>query len=257
MQALRRAPSKLEGWYGPPREFNYLAEVQPVFNKHCLSCHDFGQKAAHVAILAGDRDLVFNVSYNELWRKKLIQVVGAGPPETQPAYSWGAHASKLGQTLLKNWKQKLTREEFARVVTWMDLNAPYYPSFASAYPDNLAGRSPLDDRQLARLEALTGVPLRQLAGHANNRGPQVCFERPELSPCLNALTDLADPKRQEALALIRTGTEALARQPEADGTGFSPCTLDAWREQKYLARRAIEDQNREAIRTGRRSSDAP
>jgi hypothetical protein len=70
------------------------------------------------------------------------------------------------------------------VVTWIDLNAPYYPSYASAYPDHLAGRSPLDDQQLARLEELTGVPLRRLAGHRSNRGPQISFDRPELSPCL-------------------------------------------------------------------------
>jgi hypothetical protein len=256
-QALQRPPSKLAGWLGPPREFSYLAEVQPVFNKHCLSCHDFGQQAAAVVNLAGDRDLVFNVSYNELWRKKLIRVVGAGPPDTQPAGSWGARASKLGQTLLRNWKTKLTREEFERVVTWLDLNAPYYPSFASAYPDNLAGRSPLDDRQLARLETLTGVPLRRLAGHADNRGPQVCFDRPELSPCLSALTDPADPKRQEALALIRAGADNLRRRPEADSDGFRPCSLDDWRQQRYQARHALEDANREAIRAGRRLLDAP
>src|SRR5512138_1781683 len=41
--ALRRPPDPLRGWHGPPREFNYLAEVQPVFNKHCVSCHDFGK----------------------------------------------------------------------------------------------------------------------------------------------------------------------------------------------------------------------
>ena len=66
-----------------------------------------------------------------------------------------------------------------RVVTWMDLNAPYYPSYASAYPEHLAGRSPLADAQLARLEELTGVPLRSLAGHRSNRGPQISFDRPE------------------------------------------------------------------------------
>jgi hypothetical protein len=73
-------------------------------------------------------------------------VVGAGPAEHQPAYAWGSHASKLGRTLLERYRERLTSEEFERVVTWIDLNAPYYPSYASAYPDHLAGRSPLDDR---------------------------------------------------------------------------------------------------------------
>ncbi len=30
-------PSRLEPWYGPPRNFSYLAEVQPVFDEHCVA----------------------------------------------------------------------------------------------------------------------------------------------------------------------------------------------------------------------------
>ena len=142
-------------------------------------------------------------------------------------------------------------------MTWIDLNAPYYPTYASAYPDNLAGRSPLDDAQLGRLEQLTGVPLRQLAGHENNRGPQVSFDRPELSPCLEKLTDNTDPKRQEALAIIRAGQELLAHRPEADMPGFQACTMDQWREEKYQARLQTELRNRQAIRHGQRLYDNP
>jgi hypothetical protein len=248
--------SRLQDWYGPPREFSFRKEVQPVLDQHCLRCHDFGGKAADVVNLAGDRDLVFNVAYNELWRKKLIQVVGAGPADTQPAYAWGSHASKLGQTLLKNWKHRLTREEFDRVVTWIDLNAPYYPTYACAYPDHLAGRSPLPDAQLARLEQLTGVPLRRLAGHRENRGPQISFDRPELSPCLAQFTDKANASYLEALAIIRAGAAELAKKPEADADGFMPCDLDQWREQKYMARRQAEERQRAALRAGQKTYEA-
>jgi hypothetical protein len=255
--ALRRAPSKLTGWHGPPREFSFLTEVQPVLNKHCVRCHDYGKEAEKILNLAPDRDLVFNTAYNELWRKKFISVPGAGPPEIQPARSWGSHASKLGQALLKRYRDKLSAEEFDRIVTWMDLNAPYYPSFASAHPDNLAGRSPLDDGQLARLDQLTGVPLLRLAGHAENRGPQITFDRPELSPCLARFTDKADAHYLEALALIRTGHDALAQKPEADAPGFTACELDQWREQKYLVRQEQERRNRAALDRGAKLYEAP
>jgi hypothetical protein len=257
-QALRRPPSKLEGWHGAPREFNYLAEVQPLFDKQCVRCHDFGREAGKTLNLAGDRDLVFNTSYNELWRKKFIRVVGAGPPETQPAYAWGSHASKLITTVRENPRcgGNLAPEEFERMVTWIDLNAPYYPSYASAHPGNLAGRSPLDDKQLARLEELTGVPLRQLAGHSSNRGPQISFDRPELSPCLGKLKENDDQKYKEALDLIRTGQQLLADCPEADKAGFQPGERDQWREQKYLARSQNEQRNRAAIRRGAKLYEA-
>ncbi len=259
IQALKRAPSRLDGWHGPPREFNYLAEVQPVFTRHCVGCHDYKTDGGRVVNLAPDRDLVFNASYNELWRKHYIHAIGAGPSATQPAFSWGSHASKLVAHLQADARCRgaLTPDELARIATWIDLNAPYYPSYACAYPDHLAGRCPLDESQLARLEELTGVPLRQLASHASNRGPQISFDRPELSPCLSAIPDRDGPKFQEALALIRHGAELLDSRPEADAPGFQACPIDAWRERKYRERQQQEKRNRDALRLGAKVYEGP
>lgn len=254
LAALRQAPSPLTGWHGPAREFNYLAEVQPVFDRHCVVCHDFGTEAGRTLTLAGDRDLVFNASYNELWRKKYVKVVGAGPPETQPAGSWGARASRLVSHLRTTPRcgGRLTSEDWDRLVTWIDLNAPYYPSYASAHPDNLAGRSPLDDTALARLETLTGIPLRQLASHTANRGPQIAFDRPDRSPCLARWTDTSAPDYREALALIERGADRLRAVPEADAPGFAASDIDRWREEKYQARRRAEERSRAALHAGAR-----
>jgi hypothetical protein len=249
--AARRSPSRLADWFGPERLFSFRAEVQPVFDRHCVRCHDFQSTAGGGVVLAGDRDLAFNAAYNELWRKQLIRAVGAGPAETQAAFSWGAHASRLTPTLETNhYGVRLSREEKARVYAWMDLNAPYYPSYASAYPDHFAGRAPLDNAQIARLEALVGVPLSKLASHAANRGPQISFDRPELSPCLGRFTAADTASRGEALAIIRAGAVQLAARPEADAEGFVACGMDQWREHKYRERQASEQQRREALRQG-------
>ena len=66
-----------------------MAEVQPVFDKHCVACHDFGKPGAEKLILAGDRDPFFNASYTQLHRKRYITAIGAGPAGIQPPYSWG------------------------------------------------------------------------------------------------------------------------------------------------------------------------
>ena len=251
-----REPRPLSDWYGPPRLFSYRAEVQPVFDRHCVRCHDFGKPEGKKLILAGDRDLVFNASYSELWHKQLIKVVGAGPSEIQPAYSWGAHPSKLLQVLRTNHAGvKLNSEEIGRIATWIDLNAPYYPTYATAHPDHLAGRSPLNDAELARLEQLTGVPLRAQADFRKNCGPQIAFDRPELSPCLASLKDSA--LYQEALTIVSAGAQRLADAPEPDAPGFVPCPMDKWREQKYLARRAQEARSRQALRGGQKTYDRP
>ena len=257
LRALQRGPSRLQDWHGPERDFSYRLEVQPVFDRHCVRCHDYGQEPGKKLNLAPDRDVVFNTSYNDLWRKKWIRALGAGPAETQAAYSWGSPTSRLVQYLLDNpdCGRKLSEEEFDRIVTWIDLNAPYYPTYASAYPQNLAGRSPLNDDQVARLEQLTSIPLRQLAAHSNNRGPQISFDRPELSPCLQSAGTPSTPPYLEALEIIRAGQRMLAERPEADAPGFQPCAMDDWRNAKYLARKRDELHRRSAIGAGQKALD--
>jgi hypothetical protein len=230
-----------------------LAEVQPVWDRHCVRCHDYGQPAGKSLNLAPDRDLVFNASYNELWRRKWIAAVGAGPAETLPAYAWGSHRSRLLEFLRpSHYEVRLSAEEFNRVVTWIDLNAPYYPSYASAYPVNAAGRSPLEDGELESLEKLTGVPLRGQLAHNANRGPQVSFDRPAASPCLESLRGRNAAAHAQALELIERGQRRLRERPEADAAGFVACAQDRWREERYLARRELEARNRAAIRDGRK-----
>jgi len=263
--ALHRAPSKLEPWYGPSREFNYLTEVQPVFDRHCVSCHDYGKPAGKVLNLAGDLGLVFNTSYLDLrtrspirWHpdlpdepKPLIKAVDDGPPDVLPPYAWGSHRSRLVDVVRRSERCdiRLDQECLNRIVTWIDMNAPYYGTFASAYPNNLFGRSPLDDKHLARLAELTGVPLNTPNTGAELNGSQVNFTRPELSPCLAGFGDHDDPKYREALSIIEAGRELLLARPRADMHGFVPCEEDCDVQKKLTVlsqtatavRRAMQD----------------
>ena len=260
--ALQRPPSQLNGWHGEARLFGFTAEVQPIFNRHCLECHDFGKKGAARLVLAPDRDLTFNAAYIELWRKRYVECVGAGPAEIQQAYSWGSHPSKLVRVLRAGHHDvKLSAEELDRIITWVDINAPYYPTYNCAYPESVSGRCPLTRPQLAQLCQLVGPPFNWGdEGSAFNSfgscpGIMVSFDRPELSPCLAVFKDKTDPKYVQALALIEAGKAMLAAHPEADRPGFVPCAEDQRREQKYAERRRVEQRNREAIRTGSKAYD--
>ncbi|MCY3020802.1 MAG: hypothetical protein NTW87_17430, partial [Planctomycetota bacterium] len=91
-KAMMRGASQLTGWHGPAREYNYLAEMQPVFDRACVRCHDFPTSASvpptdggKKLVLAGDKNGAFNQSYTELWTKQQIKVVGGGPAEIQQA----------------------------------------------------------------------------------------------------------------------------------------------------------------------------
>ncbi len=231
-------PERLKPWYGPPRLFSFTAEVQPVLDKHCVRCHDYGTEGGKRLNLAGDLGLVFNTSYIEL-RKKTVHVVGAGPYAIQPPKSWGSHASRLARVVLEGHERReldrdihMTPEDIDRVITWIDINAPYYPEYAGgAFRGNPYGRSPLNGDQLKRLSELTGMAVAD-----RNQIAVVNFTRPELSSCLAGLAK-EDPKYGEALAIIRTGRDRLAQHPRPDMPGFKlvdPVEIN--QEAKYQAR---------------------
>ena len=103
--ALRRAPSRLGGWHGPPRPFSYMAEVQPVWDRHCVSCHDFGKPAGAKLNLAGDRDLFFNASYEALHQRRnrpdgYLRTAVLGRSATRQPGDWGRVPAR-GRTSLE------------------------------------------------------------------------------------------------------------------------------------------------------------
>ena len=243
--AMHRPPKPLEPWYGPERNFGYLAEVQPVLDKHCVRCHDYGQEAGQKLNLAGDLGLPFNTSYVELRKKKYVQVPGAGPTQTLLPRSWGSSVSPLAEVILKGHGKleidqdiRLDAESRDRVLTWIDVNAPYYPEYASAYGDNRFGRSPLDDAQLSELRRLTG-------------SEDVNLTRPAWSACLQQFLSASDPARLEALRIIEEGQRLLSARPRADMPGFQLVSEREIRQQaKYDALQQAEQRARQAIVRG-------
>lgn len=258
--AMRRSPNAITPWYGPPRLFNYLTEVQPVFDKHCVKCHDYGQEAGKKLNLAGDHGLIFNTSYAELRGKQYVRVIGAGPPQVLPPKTWGSHLSPLASVMLEGHKNRendrevhLDRESIDRVITWIDLNAPYYPDYSTAYRDNLYGRAPIDMKQLGRLGQLAGLNLAERANLA-----QVTFTRPERSPCLERIADKSGPQYREALEIIHLGRKNLIERPGTDQPGFALCTpTEIAQEAKYQALKKAEQEARQAIVRGEKRYARP
>jgi len=235
--------------YGADRLFSYLSEVQPVFNRHCVACHDFGTPEGKILNLAADKELVFNASYADLHRKALVTLAGAGQAEILPAKSWGSHASRLTGHLEGHNGTILTDAEKEKIYTWMDLNGVYYPTYDCAYPAHPAGRSPLTDQQLIQLESLCGINLKSGLRWNTHSGAMLSFDRPEKSPCLQTL-ETGSREHREALAIIQLGAKNLQTTPRADMPGFVPSGIDRQRTERYEELRRIEDNFRNALREG-------
>jgi len=119
---------------------HYAADVQPTFDKHCVGCHSAaGSEGRWDENPKGNLDLTgvpttYNRSYDNLIRSHLINYracgYGAAHFRAVPPLSHGSHLSKfVGQIRKDPCKANLTREEFIKIVTWIDANVPYYGTY--------------------------------------------------------------------------------------------------------------------------------
>lgn len=84
----------------------------------------------------------------------------------------------------------------------------------------------------------------------------VNLTRPELSPCLEKLTEHTDPTHRKALSIITAGKEQLACRPRAEMPGFQLIDqIEIDQEVKYQARLKLEAETRAAVVTGQKMYD--
>ena len=156
--ALARGPSDIEPWRGPVRGFSYPREVQPVVDKYCLGCHSpdaggrftpekmpdlrgvpiEGWASAHKG--NGKHDTgSFSVGYVELARYVRRAGIESNIHMLAPM-EYHAGTTELVQMLRKgHHRVKLDDEAWDRLITWIDLNAPYHGTWSEAVGANRVG----------------------------------------------------------------------------------------------------------------------
>ncbi len=143
--AMRRAPSDIAPWYGPPRGFSFKREVQPVLDKYCVGCHDHASGGNLELTLEGkSRFRNFTPSY-----VALHPFVRRPGPESdyflQKPLEWHAGTSELIQMLEKgHYNVKLDAEARDRLITWIDLNVPDF----GTWHETRGGHSDQEKRRL-------------------------------------------------------------------------------------------------------------
>jgi hypothetical protein len=135
--ASHERPDEIKPWYGPTRGFGFVREVQPVLDKYCVSCHN----EKHKLDLRGGRPLTgwstqmagrwanggkFTQSYWELQRYVRRPGIESDRPQLTPM-DFHFSVTELGQRLRGDHHGvKLDAESWDRLVTWADLNAPFF-----------------------------------------------------------------------------------------------------------------------------------
>jgi hypothetical protein len=137
--AAMRPPSEIAPGPDGSMPFSYPRLVQPVLDKHCVSCH--GAKDAKGGIrLTGSPAGPHTESYRALAVKKYVHWFdsvngGEWVPRTYPG-KFGARASRLIEVLRNGpCNAKLSPDDFARLCLWIDLNVPFYGVYE---PDQVA-----------------------------------------------------------------------------------------------------------------------
>ena len=148
--ASRRKPSKITPWYGPTRGFSFKREVQPVLDRYCMGCHNpespnGKQLAAGTKIpdlrgtklindwssvtpgnAGNDGGRFFSVAYN--WLHRYVRRPGIESDyHLLTPMDFHADTTELVQMLKKGHHGvTLDPEAWDRIITWIDLNAPYH-----------------------------------------------------------------------------------------------------------------------------------
>lgn len=255
--ALSKKPLKLSKWMDKePFKFSFMEYVQPILDKHCVSCHDFDTKDRKKLVLAKDMNPFFNAAYINLYVNKIVTLVGGGPAEIQQAYSWGSHASKLTKIIDNEHKGvKLSAEEKEILYTWMDLNGVYYPVYESAFDDALAGRCPLTNQEVNQLTELTGISLWNLNNFSRNMQAQIAFDRPELSPILDGIRNDKE-KYKKALNILKEGKKRLKETPRGDiESKLVPCERHKAMLRKYAEKLEKNESVNACINEGKKIYD--
>jgi hypothetical protein len=126
------------------RTIHFSRDVQPILDSHCIKCHS-GEKPEAQLNLSGQMTEHYSVSYENIMDRKLVKTFYEGSDfagsKAVPPKTVGSHNSRLIEILRSGHEGvKLSREEFVRLVTWVDANAQYFGSY---WPQVLA-----DDERL-------------------------------------------------------------------------------------------------------------
>ncbi len=111
---------------------SFLRDVQPVFDQHCVQCHSGARPAAGLDF-SGGLTARHNRAYDTILERKLIarSNVGDDARITQPL-EFGSHRSKLVEAIRTgpcSRRVQLSKEDWHRLVTWIDANGPYHDGF--------------------------------------------------------------------------------------------------------------------------------
>ncbi|HPD14624.1 MAG TPA: hypothetical protein PLE19_06735 [Planctomycetota bacterium] len=249
--AMQRPPSRIEPFNGVPSVIDFPRDVQPILDKHCVSCHNPDKPEGRVD-LCGDKTPMYTISYWTMQTRGLVSDNRNRPESNYGPYVIGSGASRLLKLIDgTHYQAKLSAHEATVLRLWIDTSACYPGTYACLgngfYPVHFAPADlaemtkrcgechiqSVQDRQAGKVDALV------FGGHRlGGRGPLYNLTRPEKSLLLKAMlareagglglckkpvfASASDPLYQNLLARIQDAQRRLMEGKRFDMPGFRP-----------------------------------
>lgn len=127
LAALRRPPSHIEPIAGVPDVIDFPRDVQPILDRHCVSCHGGERLDGKIDLSsAPSGHRVFSRSYHTLMTVKGLVSHGNDADGNRPPRSIGSAASRLMATLVpSHFDVKLSERDRRLVRLWIETGAAY------------------------------------------------------------------------------------------------------------------------------------
>ena len=138
LQALGRSPSQIKPFPGVPEVFDYPRDIQPIWDRHCVSCHNVEKPAGRVA-LTGDNNEWYTQSYSVLRTyDQISRCVSWGEVGNHPPYGFGTGDSPLMHKIDGGHHDvKLTQQEYDMVRLWIESGGIFTGTYAVYnHPEN-------------------------------------------------------------------------------------------------------------------------
>ena len=114
-----------------PDVFDFMRDIQPLFDKYCVECHN-ADRADGGVDLTGDWTPLYNRSYWEISRRNMLGDNRNRPMSDFEPYAIGSQASSLYKMICEeHGGAKFTDAEKKLVRFWLEAGAPYAGTYAA------------------------------------------------------------------------------------------------------------------------------
>jgi hypothetical protein len=131
IQALQRPPSEIEPIPGTPDIFDYPRDIQPIWDRYCVSCHDADSYDGRI-LMTGDRGPMFTHSFYDLSATMQMADGRDLARGNYDPYTIGSYASYLMNKVDgSHYGATLDAQELMMIKLWIDAAATFPGTYAS------------------------------------------------------------------------------------------------------------------------------